>query len=84
MSALGQKQTFHAALRESALPPKADIGAAVQNVRLVPIADIGIRPMDAGQGCHRALRQCPQRAPIAGSAAHRSMAVRRCDSVRRP
>ncbi len=40
MSALGQKQTFHVAVRESALPPKADITAALQNVRLVPKADI--------------------------------------------
>ncbi len=39
-SALGQKQTFYAAVRESALPPKADMPIAVQNVRLVPIADI--------------------------------------------
>ena len=40
MSALGYKRTFHAALRESALPPKADIGIAMQNVRLVPKAAI--------------------------------------------
>ena len=40
MSALGHKRTFYVALRESALPPKADMGAAVQNVRFVPIADI--------------------------------------------
>ena len=40
MSALGQKQTFYAAVQESALPPKADIGAAMLNVRFVPIADI--------------------------------------------
>ncbi len=40
MSALGQKRTSYAAVQESALPPKADIGAAMQNVRLVPIADI--------------------------------------------
>ncbi len=36
----GTHRTSHAAVRESALPPKADIGAAVQNVRLVPKADI--------------------------------------------
>ena len=40
MSALGQKRTSHAAVRESALPPKADIDAAAQNVRLVPKADM--------------------------------------------
>ncbi len=40
MSALGQKRTFYVAVRESALPPKADINVAVQYVRLVPIADI--------------------------------------------
>ena len=40
MSALGQKPTFHVAVRESALPPKADIATATQNVRFVPIVDI--------------------------------------------
>ena len=40
MSALGQKPTFHAAVQESALPPKADIVLQCGNVRLVPIADI--------------------------------------------
>ena len=39
---MGQKRTFHVAVQESALPPKADIHGATQNVRLVPIADIGI------------------------------------------
>jgi hypothetical protein len=39
-SALGQNRTFYVAVRESALPPKADIHVAVQYVRLVPIADI--------------------------------------------
>ncbi len=48
MSALGQKQTFYAAVRESALPPKADISAAVQNVRLVPIADIMLQCGNVG------------------------------------
>ncbi len=33
MSALGHKRTFHVAVRESALPPKADMATAVQNVR---------------------------------------------------
>ena len=40
MSALGQNRTFHAAVRESALPPKADIIVQCNNVRLVPQADI--------------------------------------------
>jgi len=40
MSALGQKQTFHVAVRESALPPKADIVLQCGNVRLVPRADM--------------------------------------------
>jgi hypothetical protein len=31
-----QNWTFHAAVQESALPPKADIAVAVQNVRFVP------------------------------------------------
>ncbi len=35
-SALGQNRTFHVAVQESALPPKADINVAVQYVRLVP------------------------------------------------
>jgi hypothetical protein len=32
MSALGQKRKSHVAVRESALPPKADIAATMQNV----------------------------------------------------
>ncbi len=43
MSALGHKRTFYVAVRESALPPKADMDAATQNVRLVPIADICVQ-----------------------------------------
>ncbi len=49
MSALGQKQTSHVAVQESALPPKADIGAAMQYVRFVPIADIELGPKILGR-----------------------------------
>jgi len=45
MSALGQNRTFHVAVRESALPTKADIWVQCSNVRLVPIADI-LPPLD--------------------------------------
>ena len=40
MSALGQMPTFYVAVRESALPSKADIQGAPQYVCLVPRADI--------------------------------------------
>ncbi len=56
MSALGQKQTFYVALRESALPPKADIGCAAQYVRFVPKADVPSSYADVFEEtprCHR-------------------------------
>ena len=40
MSALGQKQTFAAHKRMSALPPKADMCGAKRDVRSGPKADI--------------------------------------------
>jgi len=60
---LGQNRTFYAAVRESALPPKADIGAAPQYVRFGSKAEIlccsaGVRfASESGHHCCSAI--CP-------------------------
>ena len=72
MSALGQKRTFYAAVRESALPPKADIGGATQNVRLVPRADMPpsqklLSEAFTHDACSKQVRQCVSNAANHGA-----------------
>ena len=54
MSALGQKQTFAAHQRMSALPPKADMCSALGDVRFVPIADISSNEISRAELCQDA------------------------------